>query len=133
MKKVSNLTGYVPSYFEKYPPDMSKERTIDVGYRGRNIGFWLGALGQEKIDIGKCFLQYTEGQGLCCDISWREEDRIYGKAWLRFQRNCRCVLGTESGASVIDFSGQIETQVREYLRDRPDATFQEVQDLFFKE
>ena len=47
-----------------------------------------------------------------------EEDRIYGKKWIHFLSQSRCSLGTESGASVIDFTGQIESDVREYCRTR---------------
>jgi hypothetical protein len=132
-KKINNLTGYVPEYFEKRKPDFSKKRTIDVGYRGREGLWWLGSLFQEKSIIGREFLRYAQNNGIKCDISSREQDRIYGKEWLRFLDNCRCTLGTESGASVIDFTGEIEKNVKKYCKNHSKATFKEVQTLFLKD
>ncbi len=131
--KVSNLTGYVPEYLEEVP-DFTTPRPIDVGYRGRGVGFWwLGELYQQKSFIGTRFLERAAGTGLICDISWHEKDRIYGADWVRFMKNCRCMLGTESGASVIDFTGDIERNVRAYCSANPGAAFDEVQALFFRD
>jgi hypothetical protein len=134
LAKFNNLTGYVPEYFERKRPDFSmKNRRIDVGYRGRGYGglFWLGELFQEKVWIGEYFLQHIKDHNIRCDISSREKDRIYGREWLRFMKSCKCMLGTESGASVFDFTGQIEKNVLEHCDKNPDATFSEVKKLFF--
>lgn len=134
LKKYSTLTGYVPEYLEATKPNLNNSRSIDVGYRARGLGFWwLGELYQEKSRIGKEFLYLAQDSSVTCDISSKEEDRIYGKGWIAFLKNSRCTLGTESGASVIDFTGEVEMKVKEYSRLNPDATFEEVQDLFFKD
>ena len=65
--------------------------------------------------------------GLRLDISYEEADRIYGTAWLKFLKTCKCTLGVESGASVFDFTGDIQRAVDEYVARRPDAGFEEVQ------
>lgn len=132
--KINTLTGYVPSYLENRVPDLRSRRPIDVGYRGRGEGFWwLGTLYQEKSIIGKEFLRRATKTELTCDISTREEDRIYGGRWVQFLRQCRCTLGTESGAGVIDFTGQIEDRVRQYCEQHPSVTFEEVRMRFFKD
>ena len=132
--KINTLTGYVPSYLENRVLDLQGRRPIDVGYRGRGEGFWwLGTLYQEKSFIGREFLHRAAKTELTCDISTREEDRIYGRRWVQFLRQCRCTLGTESGASVIDFTGQIEDQVRQYCEQHPSATFEVVRARFFKD
>lgn len=133
MKKINNLTGYVSPYFEKTMPDYNMIRPIDVGYRGRTLGFWYGELAQEKANIGILFLEKAKNTGLKCDISSREEDRIYGKKWINFLKSCKCTLGTESGASVFDFTGDIKENVQKYCSKHPEANFKEVKDLFFKE
>jgi hypothetical protein len=136
LTKINNLTGYVPEYYAKRKPDFSmKHRQIDVGYRGRGYGglFWFGELFQEKVWIGEYFLQHVKNFNLHCDISSQEKDRIYGKNWLRFMKNCKCMLGTESGASVFDFTGEIEKNVTEYCSKNPNATFSEVKELFFND
>jgi hypothetical protein len=134
VKKVTTLTGYIPDYMEKKRPDFDRERTIDVGYRGRNIKlWWLGELFQEKTCIAEEFSRRAEHKGIQCNISCREEDRIYGEKWIAFLENCRCTLGTESGASIIDFDGTLEGHVRAYIEENPAATFREVHELFLKE
>lgn len=131
LKKFNTLTGYVPEYLEEKEPDYNAQRSIDVGYRARGEGaWWLGELYQEKLWIGQEFKKRVEGKGLTCDISNREEDRIYGADWLKFLSNCRCTLGTESGASVIDFTNEIENSVKQYCLAHPNASFHEVQTKF---
>lgn len=125
--KLTALTGYIPDRLVNFPVVSLEDRPIDVGYRGRTIPFWLGEFGQEKIRIGQDFLKHAKKYGLRCDIGWREEDRIYGKRWDQFLASCKASLGTESGASITDFDGAIEQQVREYLVEHPIANFEEVQ------
>ena len=131
---VNVLTGYVPdrlplSFFKRAKP--SHARQIDVGYRARKVPAWLGQLGQEKWLIGKRFKRDAENYSLRTDISFLEEDRLYGKAWVNFLRNCKAVLGTESGASVIDFTGEVQRQVDERLQTEPGLSFEELSVEYF--
>lgn len=120
--KITTLAGYVPSVNIEPPPLTS--RHIDVGYRGRTIPYWIGKITQDKVLIGKGFLE--RAQGLRCDIAWREKDRIYGDDWVKFICSCRAVLGTESGSTITDFDGSIERSVKDYLSKHPQADFGEV-------
>lgn len=131
--KVNNLTGYVPPGLPKRKVKPLAERPLDVGYRTRQTPFWLGELGAEKWQIAPKFLEATAGEGLRCDISYREEDRLYGKHWIRFLGSSRSVLGTESGASVFDFTGELQLATEQYLASHPGATFEDVQQRFLKE
>ena len=88
---------------------------------------WLGRLGREKTEIAREFVEHVAGKGLRCDVSSREDDRIYGEGWNRFLASCRTTLGTESGASIVDFDGSIETLAKDYLARRPDATPEEIE------
>ena len=133
VKKIPTLTGYIPEYLLKTKPDFSAERPIDVGYRGRNLGYWYGELAQEKTTIAVEFLERTKNKGIKCDIGYKEEDRIYSKNWVKFLNSARCALGTESGASVFDFTGEIEDNVKAYIEKHPNATFEKTRDLFFKD
>src|SRR5262249_59216484 len=98
----------------------------DIGYRSRKLLYHLGALGQEKHTIAAKFQEIADRFGFSANISVREEDRIYGEDWLAFMRACRFSLGTESGASVVDFDGQIRKKCRDYLANHPQASFEEV-------
>jgi hypothetical protein len=129
----SYLTGYVAEQLRTTTSKPLTARTIDVGYRGRALPFWLGRMGQEKAWIGRDFLQRAAGTGLRCDIAWDENSRIYGDKWNEFLSTCRACLGTESGSSVIDFDSSIQLGVEAYLREHPDATFEEVSAQIIKD
>lgn len=123
---VTTLAGYVPSTLERRRPTPLSTRGLDVVYRGRALPYWLGRLGQEKVQIGQRFLELARHTSLHCDIAWAEADRIYGDAWYRFLGSARATLGTESGASLIDFDGSLERQTNAYLAKHPTASFDEV-------
>lgn len=125
--RVFTLPGYVPDELVGREVTSVAERPLDVGYRGRELPAWLGRLGREKAEIGSGLLERAAGRGLRCDISSREEDRIYGERWYRFLASCRATLGTESGASIVDFDGNVEALARSYLLRRPRATLDEVE------
>jgi len=126
VEKRTYLAGYVPDYLldAKVPPP--SKRKIDVGYRGRSVPYWLGRLALEKRTIGPDFLQHAEPFDVKCDIAWREQDRIYGKRWVEFLSSCRACLGTESGASIVDFDGDVQRDTDAYLATHPNADFEEV-------
>ena len=117
----TTLTGYVPEklYESKLKPISG--RKIHVGYRARKCPFFLGRKGYEKYLIGRTFLKYSHGSNLICDISSKESDRLYGKKWTEFISNCRTTLGTESGSSIIDFTGEIEYDLNFYQAFHPFA------------
>ena len=128
----TTLTGFVPeALFEKETKPISK-RNIDVGYRARRVPFFLGSKGIEKYLIGKTFLKKANNKNLNCNISSKESDRLYGKAWIDFLSNCKVTLGTESGSSIIDFTGHTEYQLNLYQAFHPFANFDDVPDKFLK-
>ena len=47
-----------------------------------------------------------------------------------FLSSCKAVLGTESGANIVDFSGDLEKTVDEYVYKNPNITFEQVYDKF---
>jgi hypothetical protein len=121
------LTGYVPADLDGRERPPLEGRPLDVVYRGRSIPFWLGRLGQDKALIGREFLARAAPTGLRCDIAWTESDRIYGEEWYRFLSSARSTLGTESGASIVDFDGSLQARTDAYLATHPSATFDEVE------
>jgi hypothetical protein len=126
VEKRNTLAGYVPRSLVGTKSALLEERSIDIGYRGRVLPYWLGRLGQEKAWIAQGVQERAGQFGLRCDIDWKEEARIYGHAWNKFIGSCRAVLGTESGASITDFDGSIERRVKDYLVSHPNADFFEV-------
>lgn len=132
VRKVNVLTGYVSTgMMVQGRPKPLKDRQIDVGYRARVVPTWLGQLGREKWRIGERFNEDAKAYNLRCDISVREEDRLYGSDWDNFLLNCKAVLGVESGASVFDFSGGIQSQVEAAEATDPNLMYEELEQRFF--
>lgn len=127
------LTGYVPSYLEAVHPFDSWDRPLDIGYRSRAVSPYLGDLGREKIVVAERFQEISKRYGFRSDISVREEDRIYGRAWINFLKSSRFTLGSASGASVVDFTGDIYRNCENYLALNPGASYDELKDRFFTE
>lgn len=121
------LAGYVPEDVVGRPVPALARRTIDVGYRGRSLPYWLGRLGHEKIEIGRGFLPHAERHGLRTDIAWSENARIYGDRWYDWMASCRTMLASESGSSIVDYDRSVESAVRAYLAQRPTAPYEEVE------
>ncbi len=128
----NNLTGYVPERLTQYsnqpPMDM---RPLHVGYRGRKLPFWYGALGTDKWKIVDAWHAHVPKAHLKTDISARETDRIYGDKWVSFLSSCKTTLGVESGTSVMDFTGKLEKQVDSHQLTRPYDSFEVVQKKYF--
>jgi len=131
LRKVTVLTGYLDEALAERPVPSWRERTIDVGYRARKLPPWLGSLGREKWLIGDRFAREAQELQLTSDISMREEDRLYGDAWIEFVAGCKAVLGSESGASVFDFTGEIAETVERHVLREPSVTFDELRALYF--
>ncbi|MBI3822217.1 MAG: hypothetical protein HY289_06000 [Planctomycetes bacterium] len=121
---VNVLTGYVPielSQLKTFAP--IRERSTLIGYRGRNLGYWYGDLGQEKQFIGQRMKEICDGRGLKTDIAWDEQHRIYGSGWFDFLGRCKATLATESGSNVFDFDGTLAAAVKDEVRRNPAITY----------
>lgn len=129
---IENLTGYVSP---TDPPQFDRvfDRENVIGYRGRDLPFWYGDLGQEKALIGKRMKEECIKRGIAHDIEWGSDKRIYGEDWVEFVGSSRCFLGTESGANVFDFDGTLPARIQMFLKQRPRASYEEVREEFFPE
>jgi hypothetical protein len=126
------LAGYLSPMWLQQSPLPFDRRPIVVGYRARRPPYWLGALGQDKINIGIGFANCPETAVLQQDISVEEQHRLYGCQWIKFLLSCRTVLCVESGASVIDFTGEIEPLVQAACDSDKSLTFEQVSQLFLQ-
>ena len=122
------LTGYVPSQLQRLPRRIlpaTRNRSVWIGYRGRNLGHCWGDLAYWKTEIGVRFERACEHRGIPHDIGWTEEDRIYQDRWYSFIASCRTMLGTPSGCNVFDFDGGLERDYKKLIKQRPNLTYQE--------
>jgi hypothetical protein len=107
------LTGYVPETNPERQIKPLSDRSIPIGYRGRQIGARYGRLGFEKYEIGRYMAQLCDDLHQHHNIRTDEASRIYGEDWFTFVGDCRTMLGTESGSNAFDFDQELE---REYER-----------------
>jgi len=133
VRKKNVLTGYVDKRLLTRKTKPFEARSVDVGYRARKVPAWLGDLGQEKWEIGQRFLRESRAFGLICDISYREEERLYGDAWIHFVGNCKAFLGVESGSSVFDFGGVIQGKVDQAVALDPLLTYATLKERYFSD
>lgn len=112
---ITVFTGYVPDDLDGGLPPAKPlaERSIFIGYRGRDIGGRYGRLSFDKFEIGRRMQELCAARGIATDIAMDEASRIYGKGWFDFIGDCRVMLGSESGSNVFDFDGSIEDRFRE--------------------
>ena len=103
-------TGYCSDFLLNLPRKPFVDRPMDVVYRGSIQPIFFGWLAYQKQEIGMRFKEVCEPNNLRNDISNRWEDRKFGKDWIDFLLSSKFVLGAESGASIIDYEGKIETE-----------------------
>lgn len=129
------LTGYLDEKTIKLVKKLSSdfsERDIDIGYRAWRAEYWLGRHGLFKTEIADIFKNRGSRYSLKMDISTKSSDTLLGLDWYKFLLRCKYVLGVEGGGSVLDFDGTIRKNVTRYLKKYPQATFEEVENQFFK-
>jgi hypothetical protein len=125
------LTGYLDDstiarirHLERVtPPD----RPIDIGYRAWHAAFWLGRHGLLKSLIAERFREQASRYGLRVDISTRDEDVMLGDRWLEYLLKCKYTIGVEGGSSMLDRDGTLKECTEAYLREHPQAGFEEVE------
>ncbi len=126
-KFFSALTGYVTDEMRSVRHSQRRQRPIDIGYRGSPQSFCFGRLCYEKQLIAAEFVEICRQHNLVADISFSWDDRIGGQEWMAFLARCKGVIGVESGASVFDFTGELETRCKDFLRLHPDANFETIE------
>ncbi|MEW5735387.1 MAG: hypothetical protein AB1921_11060 [Thermodesulfobacteriota bacterium] len=125
-KLVYQLPGYVSLHIEDMARRYTKpdsQRTVDIGYRGRRLPYYLGRGSQEKHIIGVEFKKRAEALGLTTDIETEENKRIYGTSWPEFLANCKAVLGVEAGVSIFDIDDEVRPQYAKIVTGHPDVSF----------
>lgn len=131
----STLTGYVSpeliNIAKQYHIPYNK-RTIDVSYRARHLEFFMGAGAQEKMEIGRRFLEYAVKYNLRCDIKVSNLERFNGLEWHKFLANSKAVLGVEAGVSIFDLEDKVRLECAELVKENPNIDFKTVHDLVLK-
>lgn len=133
LSNVSQIITYIPGYVSENMENIGKtffkpnsSRTIDIGYRGRELSTFMGKGAFEKVDIAHRFLEFNKSFSLNCDIETSEDERIYGDDWYRFLANCRGVIGVEAGATIFDLDGNIYRSYKELESKNITVTYEDL-------
>ena len=133
-KLIQGFTGYINDKLivrTKLSQSIS-ERGTDVAYRAAlHLTGMMGRMGKIKNEFGQRFLTAAAGMPLSIDVSTNPRDTILGTRWYDFIENARCMLGVNSGSSLLDPYGLINQAVFRYLQRYPKATFEEVEAACF--
>lgn len=124
------LTGYLEEDTVNKVQSV-KKRDIDLGYRAWSGAYWAGRHAVLKGEIGKVFLQNVKHTPLTMNISSGDQEVFRGMKWYEFLSRCKYVLGVEGGSSILDEEGKIKKRVEEYLQRKPQASFEEVENICF--
>lgn len=122
------LTGYIDTSDSNTLNSFAnhQKRKYDIAYRATDLPYWFGSHGQLKKIIGDIVLESTKGKKIRTDISTNQQGTITGSKWLTFLRSSRCVLGCESGSSVLDYRGEIQAQIKAIIKNQSEISFQDV-------
>lgn len=136
IKFVNILTGYIPESLINYKSNKIKDRNLHICYRGRELSYRYGSLGQDKVNIGIDMRAYSKEYGLNSDIEVNDSNRIYGDDWYKFISNSKTMLATESGCNIIDYNKEILINVNKlldnskltspFIPDNPKFTYDEI-------
>ena len=126
------LTGFIPEELVTRDVPQYEDRTLDIGYRARKLPGWCGEFAQQKWQIGEKILDSARTHRLKCDISMSESSRLYGEDWVNFLSSCRATLGSESGASFVDYTGLVHQEIDAYEAAHPEASFEEIRERFLE-
>jgi hypothetical protein len=129
------LTGYLdPVMMDKVKNIPPLNRNIDIGYRASDAPAWLGSHGRLKAEIANVMEQSARKRGLATDIklSKGQCDFIHGFAWYMFLLRCKGVIGVEGGSSLYDRDGSLIESIKNYVKDHPNASYNEVEMNCFK-
>ena len=122
-------TGWDPELFApRVPPE---ERPIDLGYRAFENDVALGH--RERRELAERFLDVAAANGLRVDISLEATDRLDEPGWAAFLNRCKGQLGSEAGGDYFELTDETRNAVRAWVAERPDASFEEVWERFFRD
>ena len=102
------------------------QRTIDVGYRGEKYPYYLGHNEREVLT------GFFEGRQSSSRLrlhfaSGREKGvRLNRDQWAAYLNDCRCTLGTETGAQYLSCSDKLRYEVNAYAAAHPRASYDEI-------
>jgi hypothetical protein len=107
------------------------ERKRLLGQRVTMYPYRGGRQGRLKGLIANKVKAAAARRKIAVDISVDPRDTFYGDDWYAFLGDCKYVLASEGGLSLLDPYGEIQDRINAYLAKKPKATFEEVEAACF--
>ena len=140
-KIIKVFAGYIDNDFlikVKEVPPLSK-RKYDFSYRVRSLNENNGKHAYFKTLLPLKLKKILDDKGFRNDFEYADDDKNVlktnpklGDSWFKFLLKTKYMLGSESGASLLDENGSILKKVTEYKKKNPNALFDEVENNCFK-
>lgn len=131
-KIILGYTGYLDKSLLNFDLKPWPERRIDISYRTKKLLPYFGRLGETKWRIGPAVEAAARPHGFVTDIVLGDQGTLPGRKWLDFLNDSKFTLGANSGSSLLDPRGEIQREIKQYLKHNPAASFEEIEDKFFK-
>lgn len=113
-----------PAYIDNKTIELVKKQSvkkeIDICYRANKLGYWFGFIGNIKVKLSSIFdgiaYKYPD---LKIDVNTKDSSILKGDDWILFLLKSRCILGCESGSSILietadDYSDNSESTFEPY-------------------
>lgn len=130
-------TGYVDENTMRRLKDIPhRQRPLDMVYRAKKLPYSYGKLGYNKYaiieEMEKALGKFPE---LKTDLgsTTNKDNVITGEDWMDFLQSSRTVLGTLSGAGIIDMEGVLRERTEQYCKNHPGTTYEEAKRYCFPE
>lgn len=126
-------TGYItPMLRERARSPLPRNRrTFDVVYRAKGTPGHPNRIGILKGKIGERFVDAFSGFNLKLDISTDPQGNLPGDKWLDFVENSKCILGSNSGSSLLLRNREMAERIKKFTYYNPKASFLEIEEACF--
>lgn len=104
------------------------ERPVDIGFIGDFYPWFIGDV--ERTQAIELFQQRATDFGLRSDF---RRHRLARSDWVAFLNQTHGVIGGESGTYFLERDDRSQRAVAAFLKENPDATFNDVFDRFFRD
>lgn len=113
------------------PRTAFEDREIDLGYRAHEAPLAIG--NAERRALADRFTAAAAGDGLRVDISLDPAERLDERGWARFLDGCKGQLASEAGGDYFELTDETWNAVNAYVKQHPQASFEEVDARFFRD
>jgi hypothetical protein len=100
----------------------------DIGFIGDIYWPFIGD--HERTDFIEWFEREGSTHGLTCDI---RRKRVGSAGWCKFLNGCKAIVGAESGTYYLNDRGKVLNRARRYNLQHPDAGFDEIFNMFYRD